>query len=110
MSKKWRKAKPMQPFSYNPAPAARGNETSSDSDERRAGRSTLDFLWKAHDCASNDIRFADTKAVMVVAVCSAFISGMFAARLQRFIKSGLTLSNIGVYETLMGVGTTVALL
>jgi hypothetical protein len=79
-------------------------------EDPRQARVTLDFLWKVRDGVIGDIRFADTKAVMVIGFCSAFISGMFHARLQRFLRCGLSFSNIGLYETLMGIGTALALL
>jgi hypothetical protein len=70
----------------------------------------LEYLWKVHDYTNNDIRFADTKAVMSIGFCSALISGMFAAKLQRFILTGPSLTNIRWYETLMGIGTALSLL
>jgi pycsar effector protein len=70
----------------------------------------FEYLWKAHDYTNNDIRFADTKAVMSIGFCSALISGIFAAKLQRFILTGPSLTNIGLYETLMGTGTALSLL
>ncbi len=76
----------------------------------KGGKTTVDFLWKVHDLTANDIRFADTKAVMSIGFCSALISGIFAAKLQRFILTGLSFTNVGFYETLMGVGTTLSLL
>src|SRR6516162_6744003 len=70
----------------------------------------FEYLWKAHDYTNNDIRFADTKAVMAVGFCSALISGIFAAKLPRFILAGPSLTNVGLYETLMGTGTALSLL
>jgi hypothetical protein len=71
---------------------------------------SLEYLWKVHDYTNGDIRFADTKAVMSIGFCSALISGIFAAKLQRFILTGPSLTNIGLYETLMGAGTSLSLL
>lgn len=76
----------------------------------KAGKAGADFLWKVHDITANDIRFADTKAVMSIGFCSALISGIFAAKLPRFILTGPSFTSIGPYETLMGVGTSLALL
>jgi Family of unknown function (DUF5706) len=79
-------------------------------EEPRQAKVTLDFLWKVRDGVAADIRFADTKAVMVIGFCSAFISGMFAAKLQRFLRGGPALWGAGLYETLMAAGTAAALL
>jgi len=84
-------------------------EKSADA-EAVVNKTTLEYLWKAHDYTNNDIRFADTKAVMSIGFCSALISGIFAAKLQRFILTGPSLTNIGLYETLMGTGTALSLL
>jgi hypothetical protein len=93
-------------------PKEEANESSKNAagDDGMTRKATMDYLWKAHDYTNNDIRFADTKAVMSIGFCSALISGLFAARLQRFILCGPSFTNIGLYETLMGVGTTLALL
>jgi hypothetical protein len=97
----------MQPLSEPNDMKERTLRQPDSSEQRKAVR---DFLWKAHDGVMNDIRFADTKAVMAIGFCSAMISGMFAAGLPRFLRAGLSLKPIGVYETLMAFGTGLALL
>lgn len=78
--------------------------------EAGVSKASLDYLWKVHEYTANDIRFADTKAVMSIGFCSALISGIFAAKLQRFILTGPSLTNMRLYETLMGIATTLSLL
>ncbi len=100
----------MQPSSCPKEDGANGSSEKIAPDENTAAKATLDFLWRVHASISNDIRLADTKAVMSIGFCSALISGLFAAKAPRFLRTGLTLTDIGVYETVMGTGVTLALL
>src|SRR5262249_29209870 len=100
----------MQPSSCPKEGGANGSSEKVGGSEIAVGQSTIDFLWKVHESISSDIRFADTKAVMSIGFCSALISGMFAAQLQRFILTKPSFTNVGLYETLMGRATPLALL
>src|SRR4051794_35473694 len=54
----------------------------------------LDFIWKTHDYTNNYIRFADTKAGLIVVIISGLLAGLLNAKAylwmspERFNPSG----------------------
>jgi hypothetical protein len=63
----------------------------------------LDFIWKTHEYINNYVRFADQKAVFVVAWCSAIIGAIYAAHLNEgVLHSHITLAELSWGTTLAG--------
>jgi hypothetical protein len=46
---------------------------------------TEDFLWKVHSYTNDYIRFADTKAAVVIAWASALVSGLYGLKAHHFL-------------------------
>jgi hypothetical protein len=54
----------------------------------------LDVAWKTHEYIHNYIRFADTKAALIIAWCSTVVSALYVAGLHHGLASlRLTLTN-----------------
>jgi hypothetical protein len=70
---------------------------------------TEEFLWKVHGYTSEFIRFADTKAALVVAWSSTLISGLFGLKAHRLLSPHrFTTDAIDVCTTVGGVAAAVA--
>ena len=62
------------------------------------------FVWKVHDYTNNYIRFADSKAAVVVALGTGLLAGLVNVRAQRWLSpSLLNLSEPVWKDTWMGV-------
>jgi hypothetical protein len=69
--------------------------------------SHLDFTWKTHEYINNYVRFADQKAVFVVAWCSAIIGALYATHLHGAVfHSHLSVMDISWSTTCAGAALT----
>jgi hypothetical protein len=69
----------------------------------------IDFLWKVHDSTEQAIRFADSKAAMVVVAASGAMSALYASKLHHCFL-GVAPVNCRLTEALKGAGAAVAFL
>lgn len=74
-------------------------------DEADAESKRGEFLWKVHGYTSEYIRFADSKAAVVIAISTALIAALFAARCHELCyPSKLSWEKATVGGTLLGFG------
>jgi hypothetical protein len=64
----------------------------------------VDFLWKVHEFTHQHIRFADTKAALVIMGASGLLSALFGARLHLRFLSAAWLSAAVALEREAAVG------
>ena len=73
--------------------------------------SVLLFVWKVHDQTHDLIRFADTKASIVLALTSGILSILFGAKIHHhFIGGDLPPGPLGIKEVLLAVASAASLL
>jgi|SRR5208337_832171 len=72
---------------------------------------SIEFIWKVHDYTNNYIRFADTKAALVIVVASGLTASLYAAQAHHYFRlSRLSLHAASGWATLLGVGSLLAFL
>ncbi|MCY2926387.1 MAG: hypothetical protein NT031_13295 [Planctomycetota bacterium] len=49
------------------------------------GKPALEFAWNTHRYLNEYIRFADAKAGVVIAVCSALVASLYAGKVYSFL-------------------------
>lgn len=70
----------------------------------------FDFLWKTHSYLNDYIRFADTKAALVIALSTALMGGMLSVEAHHWCSPRLLdIENPAWKQTWLGVGAVISL-
>ena len=100
MSRKWRKRNKMAVPAPNPS-----NPLDPPPAPPPGILDRWDFLWKTHSYLNDYIRFADTKAAIVIVLSTAILGGLVSVKAHHWCgPSRLDLENAAFRETMIGIG------
>ena len=104
MSKKWGKARKM-----TQASSQQDGSGSTRLDPPPSDTFRLEFLWKTHSYTNDYIRFADTKAAIIIALSSALLGSLLTIKAHYFLApSRFNLIDPSWKGSWLGIGALVA--